>query len=433
MKNLWLPFSANRSFHKNPRTLVSADGMYYVEQSGKKILDAVSGLWCVNAGHHRQAIIDAVTEAARTLDYAPAFHVSHPYVDALSEKLMRCLPSHLSSIFLCPSGSDAVETALKIALQYHALQGAPQRTMLIGRHRDYHGATIATTLIGGIDGNRQHVPPLMPSIRHMQSSYDRERDGFSRGLPRKGVECADELERMVARYGRDAIAAVIVEPVAGSTGVLPPPQHYLQRLQEICHTHGILFILDEIITGFGRLGTAFASQAFHLTPDIITFAKALTNGCAPLAGVAVTKKIYDTFMERDMPEHAIEFPHGFTWSTHPLACAAACATLDIYDKEDLFARGQVMSPIWQDALYTLEDIACVIDIRGMGLMHGIELEADAKTPGMRGFHIYRQCFEEEGLLVRVTGDTIALSPSLIIEERHISIIVDTLRRVLKKI
>ena len=412
------------------RLVESADGMVYTTPQGDTIIDAVSGLWCVNAGHNRAPITRAIQQAAAQLDYAPAFQATHPAALTMADAIARVLPQHLPHAFFTPSGSDAVESALKIALAYHTLNGETQRTTIIARQRDYHGTTLATTAISGIAANRTQLPldKLMPTIDFLPDTHMPEKNGFARDLPPHGIERADVLLELIRKHG-DTIAAVILEPVAGSTGVLPPPRGYLQRIQTLCREHGIVLILDEVITGFGRLGAPFACHAFDLQPDIITFAKAITNGAVPFGGTAVTAKIYDTFMDAAVAEHQIEFPHGFTWSLHPLACAAAQASLALYKEEALFERAHKISQQWQDAVFSLRDAPHVTDIRGVGLMSGIDLEPDAKSAGKKAFDVYRACFDE-GVLIRTTGDTIALSPPLIIEDQHIEKIIDTLRRVL---
>jgi len=431
---LWLPFTANRHFYSHPMRLIDkADGMFYYTPQGDTIIDAVSGLWCVNAGHNQPAITQAITAAAARLDYAPAFQATHPAALTLADTIGKVLPAHLPHVFFAPSGSDAVESALKVALAYHTLKGETQRTTIIARNRDYHGTTLATTAISGIAANRQQLPltHLMPTIDFLPDTHIPDKNAFARDLPAHGIERADALVELIDKHG-DTIAAVILEPVAGSTGVLPPPQGYVQKIQAICREHGIVLILDEVITGFGRLGAPFACHAFDVQPDMITFAKALTNGTVPFAGVAVAGKIYDTFMGADMPAHQIEFPHGFTWSVHPLACAAAQATLEVYEGEGLFARAAAMSPRWQEAVHSLKGVRHIIDIRGVGLMSGIDLEPEEGAAGKKAFEVYRQCFES-GVLIRTTGDTIALSPPFIIEDEHIDTIIATLRRVLTEL
>ena len=425
----WMPFTANRQFKSAPRLLVAADGMYYTTVDGRRILDATAGLWCVNAGHGRRTIADAVHRQALTLDYATAFQMGHPLAFETASRLASLMPGDLDRIFFTNSGSEAVDTALKIALAYHRLRGEASRTRLIGRERGYHGAGFGGIAVGGIANNRKFFGPLLPGVDHLPHTFDLAQQAFSRGQPAWGAHLADELERLVVLHDASTIAAVIVEPVAGSTGVLIPPQGYLERLRAICDKHGILLIFDEVITGFGRLGAAFGAEKFGVTPDMITFAKGVTNGTVPMGGVAVRRGIHDTFMSG--PPNAIELFHGYTYSGHPLAMAAALATLDIYREENLFLRAAELAPQWEQAAHALKGAPHVIDVRNLGLVCGIELEPIAGKPTARGFDVFLKCYEA-GLLVRVTGDIVALSPSLIVEPAQIEQIFETIRRVLQQ-
>ena len=430
----WMPFTANRQFKAQPRLMASADGMYYRDVAGREILDGTSGLWCCNAGHNNPRIVRAIQEQAATLDFAPPFQMSHPAAFELAERLIALPPSDnnkpaYGNVFFCNSGSEAVDTALKIALAYHRLRGEGGRTRLIGRERGYHGVGFGGISVGGIVSNRKQFGMLLAGVDHMRHTHDLARNAFSHGLPHHGAELADDLERMVALHDASTIAAVIVEPVACSAGVLVPPRGYLERLREICTRHGILLIFDEVITGYGRLGAAFGANRFAVTPDMICMAKGLTNGAVPMGGVIVRDGIYQAFMDA-APEDSIELFHGYTYSGHPLACAAALATLDVYRDDDLFARAAGLEPTWEAGLHALKGSRHVIDIRNFGLIGALELEPIAGKPGARGFDVYKRCFER-GVLVRATGDIIALSPPLIIEKPQIARIFETLSDVLK--
>ena len=430
----WMPFTANRQFKAQPRLMASADGMYYRDVAGREILDGTSGLWCCNAGHNNPRIVRAIQEQAATLDFAPPFQMSHPAAFELAERLIALPPSDnnkpaYGNVFFCNSGSEAVDTALKIALAYHRLRGEGGRTRLIGRERGYHGVGFGGISVGGIVSNRKQFGMLLAGVDHMRHTHDLARNAFSHGLPHHGAELADDLERMVALHDASTIAAVIVEPVACSAGVLVPPRGYLERLREICTRHGILLIFDEVITGYGRLGAAFGANRFAVTPDMICMAKGLTNGAVPMGGVIVRDGIYQAFMDA-APEDSIELFHGYTYSGHPLACAAALATLDVYRDDDLFARAASLEPTWEAGLHALKGSRHVIDIRNFGLIGALELEPIAGKPGARGFDVYRRCFER-GVLVRATGDIIALSPPLIIEKPQIARIFETLSDALK--
>ncbi len=427
---LWMPFTANRHFKRNPRLLARAEGMHFWTPEGRKVLDGVAGLWCVNAGHGRPRIVQAIQQQAAEMDYAPPFNMGHPKAFALAEKLAAIAPPGLGKVFYANSGSEAVETALKMAIAWQRARGEGSRTRLIGRERGYHGVNFGGISVGGIVGNRRMFGTLLGGVDHLRHTHDPARNANSRGLPAHGAELADDLERLVALHDASTIAAVIVEPVAGSTGVLLPPQGYLQRLRDICDRHGIVLIFDEVITGFGRLGAPFAATKFGVTPDLLVCAKGLTNGSVPMGAVLVRNEIHDTFMNG--PEHLIEFFHGYTYSGHPLACAAGLATLETYAEEGLLTRAEEMSPYWEEAVHSLEGAPNVVDVRNLGLVAGIELSPRAGEPGKRGFDVFLACWER-GVMVRSTGDTIALSPPLIVGREHIDEMVGTLADVLKKV
>ena len=412
----WMPFTANRQFKDKPRMLARASGMYYETPEGRKVLDGVAGLWCVNAGHGRQEITDAVSRQLAEMDYAPPFQMGHPAAFELANALVRVAPAGLEHVFFTNSGSESVDTALKIALAFHRARGDAARVRLLGRERGYHGVGFGGISVGGMVANRKAWPSAMiPGVDHLKHTHDPARNGFTRGLPAHGAEFADDLERLVALHDASTIAAVIVEPIAGSTGVVLPPVGYLQRLREICDKHGILLIFDEVITGFGRTGSPFAAQEFGVTPDMITCAKGLTNGAVPMGAVLVSRKIYDAFMAGPA---GIELFHGYTYSAHPIACAAGLAALSVYQREGLLTRAKQMAPAFEQAVHSLRGLPHVIDIRNYGLVAGIELASIAGSPGARAFGVYLECFER-GLLIRTTGDIIALSPALIIEPDHI--------------
>jgi beta-alanine--pyruvate transaminase len=424
----WMPFTANRQFKAHPRLLVAAEGMHYTSADGRRILDGTAGLWCVNCGHARREIAEAVHRQALQLDYAPAFQMGHPAIFELAARVAGLLPGDLDHVFFGNSGSEAVETALKIAIAYHRVRGEGARTRLIGRERGYHGVGFGGISVGGIAANRKLFGTLLAGVDHLPHTHDRAKQAFSRGQPEWGAHLADELERLVTLHDASTIAAVIVEPVAGSTGVLVPPKGYLERLRQICDKHGILLIFDEVITGFGRLGASFAVERFGVIPDMVTCAKGLTNGTVPMGAVVARRGIYDAFMTG--PENAIELPHGYTYSGHPLAAAAALAALDIYARENLFARAAGLEGYWEDAVHSLKGLPHVIDLRNLGLVAGIELESLAGKPGARAFDVFLKCYER-GLLIRTTADIIALSPPLILEKSHIDTIFGTLGEVLK--
>ena len=428
MDAFWMPFTANRQFKAAPRLLAKAKGMHYWTPEGRQILDGIAGLWCVNAGHARPRIVEAIQQQAAEMDFAPPFNMAHPKAFELAERLVELTPAGLNKVFFTNSGSEAVETALKMAIGYHRARGEGARTRLIGRERGYHGVNFGGITVGGIVGNRKSFGPLLPGADHVRHTHDLTKNAYSRGVPEHGAELADDLERLVGLHDASTIAAVIVEPVAGSTGVLLPPKGYLKRLREICDKHGILLIFDEVITGFGRLGSPFAAQHFDVTPDLMTVAKGITNGCVPMGAVFVKQNVHDAFMTG--PDHLIEFLHGYTYSAHPLACAAALGTLDTYAEDGLLTRAAEMAPVFENALHSLRGVPHVIDVRNIGLVGGIELEPIAGQPGKRAFDAFLACWER-GVLIRTTGDTIALSPPLIVESSHIDQMVSTIADVLK--
>ncbi len=430
LESYWMPFTANRQFKAHPRLLVEAEGMYYRSADGHKILDGTAGLWCVNAGHCRKKIVEAVQRQVARMEYATAFQMGHPGAFELAARLAAMLPGDLDHVFFTNSGSEAVDTALKIALAYHRVRGEGARQRLIGRERGYHGVGFGGISVGGIAKNRMHFGGLLTGVDHLPHTHSLEHAAFSRGQPEWGAHLADELERLVALHDASTIAAVIVEPVAGSAGVLVPPKGYLERLRESCDKYGILLIFDEVITGFGRLGTSFAAERFGIVPDIITVAKGITSGTVPMGAVFVTKDIYDAFM--DAPENAVELFHGYTYSGHPVACAAGLATLDVYAEEGLFQRAGELSGYWEDAVHSLKGLPHIIDLRNLGLMAGIELEPRPDKPGARAFETFLKCYED-GVLIRTTADIIALSPPLIVEKAQIDQIFDTIGGALKQI
>jgi beta-alanine--pyruvate transaminase len=425
----WMPFTANRQFKKAPRLLARAAGMHYWTPEGREILDGVAGLWCVNAGHARPRIVQAIAAQAAEMDYAPPFQMGHPKAFELAERLAALAPPGLDRLFFTNSGSEAVETALKIALAYHRVRGEGQRTRLIGRERGYHGVNFGGISVGGMVANRKMFGTLLAGVDHLRHTHDPARNAYSVGQPAHGAELAEDLERLVALHDASTIAAVIVEPVAGSSGVLVPPLGYLQRLREICDRHGILLIFDEVITGFGRTGSAFGAQTFGVTPDLMTVAKGLTNGAVPMGAVFVQRRIHDAFMQG--PEHLIELFHGYTYSAHPLACAAALAALDTYAEDGLFERAARLQGRFAQALHALRGLPQVIDIRNIGLVGGIELEPIPGEPTRRAFGVFLDCWQQ-GVLVRTTGDTVALSPPLIIDEAQIDRLVGTVADAIRR-
>ena len=427
----WMPFTANRAFKANPRMVQRAEGMHYYTPEGRPIMDGTAGLWCCNAGHARKPIIEAIQAQAEELDYAPSFQFGHPKVFAAAARIAALAPGDLNHVFFAGSGSEAVDTALKIAIAHGNVTGKGSKTRLIGRERGYHGVGFGGISVGGIVTNRKFFGSLLAGVDHMPHTYNREKQAFSKGEPEWGAHLADELERIVTLHDASTIAAVIVEPMAGSTGVLPPPVGYLKRLREICDKHGLLLIFDEVISGFGRLGTAFAAERYGVIPDMICFAKGVTSGTVPMGGVLVRKHIHDAFMTG--PDHVIELFHGYTYSGHPLAAAAAIAALDIYRDERLFERAATLEPVWADAMMTLRDEPNVLDIRTLGLVAGIDLAPRAEGAGKRGYEAMDHAFREQGLMIRFTGDTLALTPPLIITEEQIGEMVEKVRAVIRAV
>ncbi len=427
--SFWMPFTPARQFRRKPRMVVAASGMHYTTDDGRQVLDGVAGLWCVNAGHGRQRISDAIGRQAATLDFAPCFQFGHPLAFEAANRVAAIMPGDLDHIFFTNSGSESVDTALKIALAYHRARGDAARIRLIGRERGYHGVGFGGISVGGISGNRRAFGATLPAVDHLPHTHDLARNAFSRGQPAHGAELADNLERLVALHDASTIAAVIVEPLAGSTGVLPPPVGYLERLRKICSAHGILLIFDEVITGFGRLGAGFAAERFGVVPDLLACAKGLTNGTFPMGAVAVSSAVHDAFMHG--PENMIELAHGYTYSAHPAACAAAIATLDIYADEHLFARAAALAPQFEAAVHGLRAARHVVDVRNFGLVAGIELQPRPGAPYARSYEAFVRCFEA-GVMLRYTGETIAISPPLIIEPEQIDQIVATLAHVLDR-
>jgi beta-alanine--pyruvate transaminase len=429
LEAFWMPFTANRQFKEQPRLLARAEGMHYWTPDGRKVLDGSAGLWCVNAGHGRKEITTAVAEQLATLDYAPTFQMGHPVGFELANRLVKLTPGDLNHVFFTNSGSEAVDTALKIAIAYHRAKGDASRQRLIGREKGYHGVGFGGISVGGLSNNRKYFGAMLPGVDHLRHTLDIEHNAFSRGLPEWGAHLADDLERLVTLHDASTIAAVIVEPMSGSAGVILPPKGYLQKLRAICDKHGILLIFDEVITGFGRLGTPFGAQYFDVMPDIVTTAKGLTNGAIPMGAVFVRKHIHDAFMKG--PD-GIEFFHGYTYSAHPAACAAGLATQEIYEREGLLTRGAELAKTFEDAVHSLRSVPNVIDVRNLGLVAGIELAPRAGAPGARAYEAFVKCFAK-GVLVRITGDTIALSPPLIISPAQIDELVTRLAEVLKTV
>ncbi|MDP9835758.1 beta-alanine--pyruvate transaminase [Neorhizobium huautlense] len=431
LENFWMPFTANRQFKAAPRLLAAADGMYYTDVDGNKVLDGTAGLWCCNAGHGRKKISQAVERQLATLDFAPTFQMGHPIAFDFAAKLAEHAPggpgAKLDRVFFTGSGSESVDTALKIAIAYQRAIGQGTRTRIIGREKGYHGVGFGGISVGGLVNNRR-VFPQIPAD-HMRHTLDVERNAFTKGLPTHGVELADDLERLVQLHGAETIAAVIVEPMSGSAGVILPPKGYLERLRTIADKHGILLIFDEVITGFGRLGTPFGSDYFGVTPDLITTAKGITNGAIPMGAVFAGRKIYDGLMTG--PENAIELFHGYTYSGHPVACAAGLATMEIYEEEGLLTRAADLAADWENALHSLKGLPHVVDIRNLGLVGAIELAPRENAPGTRAYDVFVDCFHK-GLLIRVTGDIIALSPPLIVEREQIGTIVSMIGDALKR-
>jgi len=431
LESFWIPFTPNRAFKRAPRLIARAKDMHYFTPEGRAVLDATAGLWCTNAGHNRDPIVDAIKHQAEELDYSPAFQFAHPKSFELASRVAALAPADLNRVFFCNSGSEAVDTALKIALAYHNVRGEGSRTRLIGRERGYHGVGFGGISVGGIVANRKLFGTLLAGVDHLPSTYNREHQAFTKGEPAWGAHLADELERIVALHDASTIAAVIVEPMSGSTGVLPAPKGYLQKLRAICDRHGILLIFDEVITGFGRLGYAFAAERYGVTPDLLTFAKGITSGSVPMGGVIARDGIYEAFMRG--PEHVVELFHGYTYSAHPLACAAGLATLDLYRDEKIFERAKALEPKWADAAMSLKGLPGVLDIRTVGLTVGIDLAGRPGSPGLRAYAAMERAFHDEGVMTRNTGDTIALSPPLIVSEAQIGEIFDKVGRVIRAV
>ena len=431
LESYWLPFTPNRSFKRAPRMIVRAKDMHYYTAENRAVLDGTAGLWCTNAGHNRDPIVAAIKRAAEELDYSPAFQFAHPAAFELAGRIVALAPGDLNRVFFCNSGSEAVDTALKIALAYHNVRGEGGRTRLIGRERGYHGVGFGGISVGGIVNNRKFFGSLLSGVDHLPATYSRAHQAFTKGEPQWGAHFADELERIVALHDASTIAAVIVEPMAGSTGVLPAPVGYLQRLRAICDRHGILLIFDEVITGFGRLGYAFAAERYGVVPDLITFAKGVTSGAVPMGGVIARDGIYEAFMRG--PEHVVELFHGYTYSAHPLACAAGVATLDLYRDEKLFAHAKALEPRFAEAVMTLKGLPGVLDIRTVGLAAGIDLASRPGAPGLRAYQAMERAFQDEGVMIRVAGETIALSPPLIVNEAQIDEIVGKVGRAIKAV
>ena len=426
----WMPFTANRQFKSNPRLIVSAERMHYTTIEGRRILDATAGLWCVNAGHKHPRIVEAIQRQAATLDYSPAFQMGTPYAFDLAARLAAMAPGHLDHVFFTNSGSESVDTALKIALAYHRSRGEGHRTRLIGRERGYHGVGFGGISVGGMSANRKAFGTMLGGTDHLPATHSLEHNAYSKGQPEWGAHLAEDLERIAALHDPSTIAAVIVEPFAGSAGVLLPPKGYLERLRQICDKHGFLLIFDEVITGFGRLGTPFAGDYFGVVPDMMTTAKGITNGAVPMGAVFASKDIYRQIID-SAPEGTIELFHGYTYSAHPLACAASHATLDVYQEEGLFDRCAALAPYWEEAVHSLKGEPWVIDIRNLGLVAGIELEGIPGKPTKRAFEVFLRCYDK-GIHIRTTGDILALTPPLIIDKAEIDETVDTIRATLRE-
>ncbi len=430
LENLWMPFSANRDFKSAPRLMNAAKGMYYQKPDGSPVLDGTAGLWCCNAGHGHEKIVMAIQEQVAKMDFAPSFQMGHPLGFKAAQKLLELAPGdEFQYAFFTNSGSEAVDSALKIALAYQQHRGETERTILVGRDRAYHGVGFGGITVGGMPLNKKHYT-LLPGADHMRHTHDLEHNAFSKGQPDWGKHLADDLERIIGKHDGDKIAAVIIEPVAGSTGVLIPPKGYLKRIREICTAHDTLLIFDEVITGFGRLGTPFAAQYFDVEPDMITCAKGLTSGTVPMGAVMVKKKMYDAFQQGD--PKSIDLFHGYTYTAHPLAAAAAIASIDVYREDGLIDRAASMASYWEEALHSLRGVGSIIDIRTIGLMAGIEMESREGKIGVRGYDVFTDAFHSENMLIRITGDTVALSPPLILEKKHIDQMVKSLTRIIPK-
>jgi beta-alanine--pyruvate transaminase len=431
LDEFWMPFTPNRDFKAAPRMVVSAKGINYRSSDGKEILDGTSGLWCVGAGHGHPKIAEAMKRQIDTLDFASNFQVGHPGAFALAERLASIAPDGMDRVFLTNSGSEACDTAMKIALAYWRAKGEGHRNLFVGRERAFHGVGFGGIAVGGMVNNRQVFSPVLMRADHLRSTWDPATQAFVRGQPEQGADMADELEqRIIALHGASNIAAVLVEPFAGSTGVLVPPKGYLQRLRQICDRHGLLLIFDEVITGFGRTGSMFAAQTLDVKPDMILFAKTITNGAAPLGGVLVSRQIHDAVMHG--PAYLSELMHGYTCSGHPLACAAALAMLEVIEQEDLLERVRNLSPYFEEAVHSLANESKVISVRNFGLAAGIELAPVEGKAGQRGFEAQALAFQN-GLLTRAPGDTLILAPPFICERSDIDQMVDRMRRTIAQV
>ncbi len=428
LKHLWMPFSANRAFKASPRLMNEARGVFYKKIDGTPVLDGTSGLWCCNAGHNHPKIVKAIQQQAKKLDYAPSFQMGHPLGFEAARKLLDIAPSNdFQYVFFTNSGSESVDTALKIALGYQQHRGKIDKTLLVGRERAYHGVGFGGISVGGLPLNKKHFS-LLENVDHVVTTHNLDKNAFSKGVPQWGMELADDLLRIIEKHGADQIAAFITEPIAGSTGVLIPPKGYLEKIREICTKHDILLIFDEVITGFGRLGTPFAAQYFDVVPDMIVCAKGLTSGTVPMGAVMVKKEIYDAYQDGD--PKMIDLFHGYTYSAHPLAAAALLATLEVYSEEGLFDQAAQMAQYWEDALHSLNGVDHVIDIRNLGFVGGIEMSPRNGEIGKRGYDVFENAFHDKNILLRFTGDIIALSPPLIAEKNHVDQIIDSLRKII---
>ena len=428
LDNYWLPFTTNKKFKANPRLLVSAEGMHYKTDDGREILDGIAGMWCSNAGHCHPKIVSAVQHQIAELDYATPFNMSHPKAFELAEKISGLTPQGLDRVFFGNSGSEAVETALKVALAYHASKGDGQKTKFIGREKGYHGVNFGGTSVGGLTLNRKSFGPLLPGIDHLPHTWSPEDMAFTKGQPEWGLHLAEDLEKILVLQDPSTVAAVIIEPVTGSGGVIVPPIGYLERIKEICTKHDVLLIFDEVITAFGRLGDSFAANRFNVRPDIITMAKGLTGAVIPMSAVAFDTNIYDQLMEG--PEATIELFHGYTYSGHPVACAAGIATLDVYQEEGLFDRAKELEPVFEEALHSLQGLNQVIDIRNIGLMGAVQFGPGKLPAAEFATSVFQYCYDNN-VLVRYSGEFIVLSPPLIATEEHIHQISNTLKKAIE--
>ena len=428
LDNYWLPFTPNKKFKADPRLLVSAKGMYYKSDDGKEILDGISGLWCCNAGHCHPKIVSAVQNQVAELDYATAFNMSHPKAFELAEKISELTPKGLDRVFFGNSGSEAVETALKVALAYHASKGDGQKTKFIGREKGYHGVNFGGVSVGGLTPNRKSFGPLLPGIDHMPHTWSPEHMAFTKGQPEWGLHLAEDLEKILILQDPSTVAAVIIVPVTGSGGVIVPPIGYLERIREICTKHDVLLIFDEVITAFGRLGDSFAANRFNVRPDIITMAKGLTSAVIPMSAVAFDTNIHDQLMKG--PEAMIELFHGYTYSGHPVACAAGIATLDVYQEEGLFDQAKELEPVFEEALHSLKGLNQIIDIRNIGLMGAVHFGSGDRPATEFAANVFQHCYEND-VLVRYSGEFLVLSPSLVATKEHIHQITDALRKAIE--